>query len=284
MRPFYELYKNGISTKRIMIDFEKVKMLGGKEYLKSVLEGKRSDSKEPSAYIIQEIESGFLFNFHHLNYKVIGCFHEQTLNMKASVKVYTNDDVFVDSIDLYKNRDRLNFVYNIMDKFGIRDQLQLESDLNQIMNVIEKHKEKNEKEKKRVKSELTEHQKDIGLRLMQNPHLFDEIEKDYSVLGYVRERKNKLLLYLVMTSRLMDNPLHAILISRSGAGKSMLVEITESICPPEELESVSDLSAQALYYYGKDDLKNRFIVIGEKEGSEGSDYPLRELITKKSIT
>ena len=100
----------------------------------------------------------------------------------------------------------------------------------------------------------------------------------------MRERKNKILLYLVITSRLMDNPLHGILISRSGAGKSLLVEITESLCPPEELESVSDLSAQALYYYGKEDLKHKFIVIGEKEGSEGSDYPLRELITKKCIT
>ena len=41
---------------------------------------------------------------------------------------------------------------------------------------------------------------------------------------------------------------------------------------------------QALYYYGIDDLKNKFIVIGEKQGSRDSDYPLRELITKKSIT
>ena len=138
--------------------------------------------------------------------------------------------------------------------------------------------------RKRVKPELTEYQKDICLRFLQNPHLIDEIEADYTKLGYVRERKNKILLYLVMTSRLMDNPLHGILISRSGAGKSLLVEITESLCPPEELESVSDLSAQALYYYGKEDLKHKFIVIGEKEGSEGSDYPLRELITKKCIT
>ena len=57
-----------------------------------------------------------------------------------------------------------------------------------------------------------------------------------------------------------------------------------NFCPPEELESVSDLSANALYYYSIDDLKNKFIVIGEKQGSRDSDYPLRELITKKSIT
>ena len=87
-----------------------------------------------------------------------------------------------------------------------------------------------------------------------------------------------------MTSRLLDSPLHAVVISRSGAGKSQLVDIVESLCPPENLESISDLSPQALYYYGEDALKNKFVVIAEKEGSKGSDYPLRELISKKSIT
>ena len=64
----------------------------------------------------------------------------------------------------------------------------------------------------------------------------------------------------------------------------MLVEISERLCPPERVESVSDLSAQALYYYGKDDLKHRFIVIGEQHGRQGSEYPLRELISRRSIT
>jgi len=284
MRLFYELSKSGVSAKRVFVDFNRIKDSGAKEYLDTLFSGKPNTEIEQSPDIIQEIENGFLFQFPHLNYKVIGNFTEYTMNMKANIKVYTKDDVFVDQIDLYKNRDRLNLIYNIMDKFNIRDQIQLENDLNQIIEVIEKHKEKKEKEKKKTKPVLTDYQKDIGLQFLKNPNLIDEIEKDYERLGYVRERKNKILLYLVMTSRLMDNPLHAILISRSGAGKSHLAEITESLCPPEELESISDLSAQALYYYGKEDLKHRFIVIGEKEGSESSDYPLRELITKKSIT
>ena len=68
---------------------------------------------------------------------------------------------------------------------------------------------------------------------------------------------------------------------RSGARR---YEISERLCPPEGVESVSDLSAQALYYYGKDDLKHRFIVIGEQQGRQGSEYPLRELISRRSIT
>jgi len=130
----------------------------------------------------------------------------------------------VDSIDLYKNRDRQTFVYNIMDRFGIRDQVQLENDLHQIIEVIERHREKKDEEKKRAKPQLTDHQKEVGLQFLGNPKLVDEIDEDYTKLGYVRERKNKILLYLIMTSRLMDNPLHGILISRSGAGKSVLVQ------------------------------------------------------------
>ena len=122
------------------------------------------------------------------------------------------------SSDLYKNRDRQNYIYNLMERFGIRDQIQLEQDLHQIIEVIEKHKEKKENQKKRVKPQLTEYQKEIGLQFLKNPWLMDEIDRDYTHLGYVRERKNKILLYLIMTSRLMDNPLHSILISRSGAG------------------------------------------------------------------
>ena len=193
--------------------------------------------------------------------------------MKANIKAQLDQSAFVDSIDLYRNRDRQNFTYQLMDRFGLSDQAQIESDLTQIIDVIEKHRA------------LTDHQRQIGMELLKSSDLVDQIDRDYTELGYVRERKNKLLLYLVMTSRLMHNPLHAIIISRSSAGKSMLVEVTEQLCPPEDVESVSDLSAQALYYYyGKDDLKHCFIVIGEKHGSEGSDYPLRELISRRSIT
>jgi hypothetical protein len=170
-----------------------------------------------------------------------------------------------------------------MERFAIRDQIQLEKDIHQIIDVIEKHREKKAKESKHTTPELTEYQKDRGLKFLKNPDLIDEIDKDITQLGYVRERKNKILIYLVMTSRLMDNPLHSVIISRSSAGKSQLVDIIEDLCPPEDLVSISDLSAQAFYYFGENDLKHKLVVIGERAGSESSEYPIRELISKKSI-
>ena len=281
-RLFDSLARNGVSARRVLIDFTQLKEKDGKTYLQSALSGPQDSSLSEDA--IQEIEHGFLFRFPHLSYRVIGTFNDYSLALKANVKVWNEEESFVDSIDLYKNRDRQNLIFTIAERFGIRDQVQIEKDLGRIIDVIEKHREKKSKEGKRTKPELTEWQKETGMKFLTNPNLIDEIDEDYTTLGYVRERKNKLLLYLVMSSRLTEGPLHTMLISRSGAGKSRLVEVTESLCPPEDVESVSDLSPQALYYYGKDDLANRFVVIGEREGSQGAEYPLRELITKKSIT
>ena len=114
--------------------------------------------------------------------------------------------------------------------------------------------------------------------------MLSEIENDITGLGYVSERKNKILTYLIMTSRLMNDPLHAVVVARSSAGKSKLIDIIESLCPKNDLKSISDLTSQALYYVEENELKNKFIVIGEKEGSKGSEYPLRELISKKTIS
>ena len=282
-RLYFELTKNGVSTRRINIDFEILKKPEANSYLESIFK-KNETENSLSKDMMQVIENGFLFQLPHLSYRVVGNFNENSLKLKANIKAFNKTEVFMDSIELYKNRDRQNFIFNIMDKFNFRDQIQLENDLNQIIEVIENHIEKKANEKKKVKPVLTDYQKDIGTKFLQNENLIEELANDITKLGYVREDKNKLLLYLIMTSRLLDNPLHSIIISRSGAGKSQLVDIVETLCPPEELESVSDLSANALYYYSIDDLKNKFIVIGEKQGSRDSDYPLRELITKKSIT
>ena len=244
-RLYFELTKNGVSTRRINIDFEKLKTPETSSYLESLFK-KNETENSLSKDMMQVIENGFLFQFPHLSYRVVGNFNENSLKLKANIKAFNKTEVFMDSIELYKNRDRQNFIFNLMDKFNFRDQVQLENDLNQIIEVIENHIEKKANEKKKVKPVLTDHQKDIGTKFLQNENLIEELANDITKLGYVREDKNKLLLYLIMTSRLLDNPLHSIIISRSGAGKSQLVDLVETLCPPEELESVSDLSATSL--------------------------------------
>ena len=159
-RLFHELAVGGVSVRRIALEREKLSGNGAKAYLEGLLAGQEAEG--PGSDAIQEIEGGFLFRFPQLSYRVIGNFSDYELSMKANLKAFTDQEVFVDSIDLYKNRDRQNLIYNLMDRFGIRDQIQLEKDLHQIIEVIERHREK-----KKIYREMV-------TRLMTDPQAIDQ--------------------------------------------------------------------------------------------------------------
>jgi len=113
MRLFYELSKNGVSTKRVFIDFHKIKNAGAKEYFEKIFSGKGRGENTQSSDLIQEIENGFLFQLPHLNYRIIGNFSESTMNMKANIKVYNQNDVFVDyaESETMPNKEALNPIW-----------------------------------------------------------------------------------------------------------------------------------------------------------------------------
>ena len=169
-RLYFELTKKGVSTRRINIDFDILKKPKANSYLESIFK-KNETENSLSKDMMQIIENGFLFQFPHLTYRVVGNFNENSLKLKANIKAFNKTEVFMGSIELYKNRDRDNFIFNIMDKFNFRDQIQLENDLNQIIEVIENHIEKKANEKKKVKPVLTDYQKDIGTKFLQNENL-----------------------------------------------------------------------------------------------------------------
>ena len=67
------------------------------------------------------------------------------------------------------------------------------------------------------------------------PDLVGEILRDVEKLGLVGEETNKLMCYLVMTGRKMDDPLALLILSGSGAGKSLLQDVLLKLCPEEDL-------------------------------------------------
>ena len=88
------------------------------------------------------------------------------------------------------------------------------------------------------------------------------------------ERINKLLLYTVMTSRKMTDPLAVQVLSGSGAGKSHLQDAVLSLCPDEDLIKLTSLSNQALFYKGEDSLRHKVLAVEEVAGAEGARYAM----------
>ena len=70
--------------------------------------------------------------------------------------------------------------------------------------------------------------------------------------------------YLVMTSRKMDDPLALLILSGSGAGKSLLQDTLLKLCPEEDLVKLTSLTDRALFYKGEDALKHKVLALEER--------------------
>ena len=102
--------------------------------------------------------------------------------------------------------------------------------------------------------------------------------------GMIGEEQNRLLMYLIFTSRKLNQPLHIVSLGASGTGKTHLQEKIGELIPEEDKIEITVLSENAFYYFGQRELKNKLILIEDLDGAESSLYPLRELQSKKRIS
>lgn len=123
-----------------------------------------------------------------------------------------------------------------------------------------------------------------ALEFLRRPDLSQAILDDMDALGYVGEEHAKLLAYLISVSRKLERPLSGIVMSSSGAGKSALAELIESLTPPENVVLYSRLSAQALGYMPRDFLRRKLIILEERVGAEAADYQIRVLQSRQRLS
>jgi len=116
------------------------------------------------------------------------------------------------------------------------------------------------------------------------PNLMERTKEDIGKAGVIGECDNRLLEYLIFTSRKRDNPLHVISLGSSGNGKTHLQERVADLIPEEDKLEITTLSENAFYYFGQQQLRNKLILIEDLDGAEGVLYPLREIKSKKRIT
>jgi DNA primase catalytic core len=102
--------------------------------------------------------------------------------------------------------------------------------------------------------------------------------------GLVGEDRNGLLLFFLYLSRFFDEPLHAIIFGKSGSGKTYLQTRVSECLPEESLRTITSLTENTLYYSEKDFWKHKVLLIEDLEGVYQAFLPLREFMSKQSIT
>jgi len=203
--------------------------------------------------------------------------------LRVTVKVTRGDLFHVDTLDLYASRSRTEFARRVSKAFTV-EAASVEAALLALLVEAEKAAEAQE-EGGGVPSatSMSESEREEALAFLRRTDLLDQVAKDVDALGYVGEETNKRLLYLVAVSRKLEDPLSAIVLSQSGAGKSGLTEVIERLCPPEDVVLLTRLTPQSLYYTEPGFLDRKLVIVEERYGSIEADYSIRVLQSRKKL-
>ena len=114
---------------------------------------------------------------------------------------------------------------------------------------------------KQERPTLSTRQHDQARAYLAQPDLLERTSRDIGRSGVVGEEINRLLMYLVFTSRLRQRPLHLVCLGQSGMGKTYLQESLGRLIPPEDRLEITALSENALYYFGRKELRHKLILM-----------------------
>lgn len=140
------------------------------------------------------------------------------------------------------------------------------------------------KEQKPQIRQLSEERKARAIRYLKAPDLMKRTNEDIGKTGMIGEEINRLLMYLVFTSRLREQPLHIVSLGSSGTGKTYLQEKVSELIPDQDKLEITILSENAFYYFDRKELKHKLVLIEDMDGAQEVLYPLRELQTKRHIS
>ena len=203
-------------------------------------------------------------------------------NLKFAVIASMNGQDYRDTVDFYRSRSRRMFENEAAKYFNIQMAV-IEKDLSLLTSFIEsefRERKSGEGAEKKAKYKMTEEEAGEALAFLKSKGLTRRIVEDISILGYVGDDMNKLLLYLGGTSRVLDKPLSILIRSMSATGKSYLIKLICSMMPPEDLFMWTGATRQALYYLPDDELKHKILAVDEKEGMKDAEYPIRSLLSE----
>ncbi len=189
------------------------------------------------------------------------------------------------NLDLYNDTQVEKLIRKTATKLEIGSSV-IEASINELTEELEKYRLEQlaVSQQPLEKKELTEQEKTEALELLTSDNLLEITNELIGQSGIIGEEVNRLIMYLIFSSRKTEHPLHIISLGSSGTGKTHLQENIGNLIPDEEKIEITTLSENAFYYFGQQELKHKLLLIEDLDGILQALYPLRELQSKKKIS
>tara|TARA_B110001450_G_C17665876_1_gene499470 strand:- start:2871 stop:4397 length:1527 start_codon:yes stop_codon:yes gene_type:complete len=210
-----------------------------------------------------------------------------TLRVTLAIQKVKQENILRHTIDLYNDNQVEKFVRKVAERLEIGTSL-VRKTLQEVTKELENYRflllqEYEEAHKPFIKLLSASEEKE-AIKFLKRKDLLLKTNELIGKSGVIGEQTNRLLMYLIFTSRKTNNPLHCISLGSSGTGKTHLQSKVAELIPEEDKIEMTVLSANAFYYFNRTELQHKLILIEDLDGAESVLYPLRELQSKKRIT
>lgn len=226
----------------------------------------------------------------HLELHILGGIKTNKLeNMRItlSIQKLKDNNVLRHTLDLYNDNQVEKFVRKVAERLEVGTSI-VRRTLQDVTKELENYRflliEQYEEAHKPYYKELSATEKREAIKFLKRKDLLLKTNELIGMSGVIGEVDNRLLMYLIFTSRKTNNPLHCISLGSSGVGKTHLQSKVSELMPEEDKIEMTVLSANAFYYFNRTELQHKLILIEDLDGAESVLYPLRELQSKKRIT
>lgn len=208
------------------------------------------------------------------------------VTLKIEKREYSHHLPVRHSLDLYHSKQVEMLAQKMAEglEIGTSESQQTISHLTGLLEEYRQRKLEQLKPKKSSAPTMTEAQRATGMKYLKDPKLLRNTLEDIAKSGIVGETNNSLIAYIAYTSRKRKKPLHIMCLGASGTGKTYLQEMVGALIPEEDKLEITALSDNAFYYFGREELKHKLILIEDLDGAQNAEYPLREIQTKRRIS
>ena len=199
-----------------------------------------------------------------------------TLNIvKKDVKSYVSITL---KLDLYEYNQVEKTCKIAAEKLSL-DKEQIEEDLQELMKLLEFHRDKQlykKKESKRIEVPTATVSKCI--KFLKSQNLIKRINNLIGKAGIVGEEINRILLFIIASSYKMPDTLHALIQGSSGSGKTRLLKIISELMPDEDVKRYTRVTDNSFYNQDEYFFVHKLICFEDLDGlKEDAQLAVREL-------
>jgi hypothetical protein len=234
--------------------------------------------------------NNYLFETKYLKIQVLGGIrfnNLEAMRVTLGIQKQAAAQVLRQNIDLYNDTSIEKLTRKVAERLEIGTTI-VRRDLDELTNELESYRLQEVENQSKIYEKqvkvLTEKEIKEAKEFLQTQGLIPNTQEKIGKSGVIGEEINRLLMYLIFTSRKTNNPLHCISLGSSGTGKTHLQSSVSDLIPEEDKIEMTVLSANAFYYFNRTELRGKLILIEDLDGAESVLYPLRELQSKKRIT